>query len=446
MYGAQNQLISASLSTSSSTLGINLRESSDHDQNTEPNPNSTGWSVSPIATSPNTDIQNVDFVPDFPASLFLDIDWYTWSRARPPVRPGTIPELPMISKKRIDMGLSLQNAGPDLAMLFLSTRLVTTPVTHGFDLNPYREAKKSLARLEENGTISLILLQAMILIALYEYGHAIYPAAWMTVGSCARYSDIVGLAPGDFSALRQDTTWTEAEERRRVWWSVFILDKIVALGSRRRCVVTEPQVENRLPVDDDSWDCGEVGKAFGHSTSTPYQTQQSGFARLCQVPIYISRVIGFARSGSSAPCIPEITSLVNDLNGFALAVDRENTDWRLEASSSFLSSRALARSALFIALDRFTCPEKISVEPGYVGEQGTKSQEELDFDGEQRLPLEVASRQLHFMATNILPHIPTAEGDETQLHASSLVSPFIMDGIYAGAATLHLLVSLSQGS
>ncbi|KAK1700892.1 hypothetical protein BDP55DRAFT_688899 [Colletotrichum godetiae] len=370
-----------------------------------------------MATSPNTEIRDMDFGPGFPASLFLDIDWYTWSRARSPPsslmsvggsnitlqavlallgQENTIVEvsqkyfatihkwLPMISKKRLDMVLSLHNADPDPAMLFLSMRLVTTPFTHQVDLNPYREAKKFSAPLEENGTISLILLQAIMFIALYEYGHAI----------CSRLDD-------------------------------------------------EPQVENRL-LDDDSWDRGEVGKAFGHSTSTPYQTQQSGFARLCQVSISISQAIGFELSGSSAPCIPEITSLVNDPNGFALAVDTENTDWRLEASSSFLSSRALARYALFIALYRFTCPEKMSVEPGYAGEQGTKSQE-LDFQPQSLLTIEVASRQLHFMATNISPLIPATDGNETQLQASTLVYPFIMDGMYAGAATLHWLCGESGG-
>lgn len=101
------------------------------------------------------------------------------------------------------MGLPLQNAGPDLAMLFLAMKLITKPITPVPDLTLYHEAKTFLALLEGDGVISLLLIQAIILIAVYELGHAIYPAAWMTTGSCARYSDVLGIGPGDFTVLEQ---------------------------------------------------------------------------------------------------------------------------------------------------------------------------------------------------------------------------------------------------
>jgi hypothetical protein len=107
----------------------------------------------------------------------------------------------MVSKKRMDMGLGVQNAGPDLAMLFLGMKLVTTGDVDCVSL--YTTAKNFVARLESNGALSLLCLQAMVLVALYEYGHAIYPAAWMTVGSCARYADVLGLTPGDYPVLGQ---------------------------------------------------------------------------------------------------------------------------------------------------------------------------------------------------------------------------------------------------
>lgn len=101
------------------------------------------------------------------------------------------------------MGLSLQNAGPDLAMLFLGMKLVTAPATDVSDCSLYTTAKSFLAGLESSGSVSLFCLQAMILVALYEYGHAIYPAAWMTIGACARYADVLCLAPGDHPILGQ---------------------------------------------------------------------------------------------------------------------------------------------------------------------------------------------------------------------------------------------------
>lgn len=38
-----------------------------------------------------------------------------------------------------------------------------------------------------------------------------------------------------------------------MWWSIYILDKLVSIGSRRHCLVADPQPEGRLPVDDEVW-------------------------------------------------------------------------------------------------------------------------------------------------------------------------------------------------
>lgn len=53
-----------------------------------------------------------------------------------------------------------------------------------------------MVTLEASGAVSLIYLQAMTLMAVYEYSHSIYPAAWMTVGSCARLAELLGISPG----------------------------------------------------------------------------------------------------------------------------------------------------------------------------------------------------------------------------------------------------------
>lgn len=67
-----------------------------------------------------------------------------------------------------------------------------SPVTTGL----YMTIKQSLAALESSGHLSFLCLQAMTLVAAYEYGHAIYPAAWMTIGACSRYAAILGLSIG----------------------------------------------------------------------------------------------------------------------------------------------------------------------------------------------------------------------------------------------------------
>lgn len=87
-----------------------------------------------------------------------------------------------------------------LAMKLITWRLVSCPSPA--DTPIYQASKRLLSLVESAGSVSLLNLQAMILVALYEYGHCIYPAASMTVGACARYGEILGLpAHGDTCAV-----------------------------------------------------------------------------------------------------------------------------------------------------------------------------------------------------------------------------------------------------
>lgn len=107
---------------------------------------------------------------------------------------------PFISRKRMNLGLSLAHGGPDLALLFLAMKLITTTPDLGpsssssaADLPLYGTTRRFMALLEAAGTASILYLQAIVLVALYELGHAVYPAAWMSVGSCVRYATMLGL-------------------------------------------------------------------------------------------------------------------------------------------------------------------------------------------------------------------------------------------------------------
>ena len=88
------------------------------------------------------------------------------------------------------------DGGADLPLLYLSMKLITSQPRVGFEAVEnylYTASKRFLSLLESSGTASLLYLQALVLVALYEYGQGIYPAAWMTVGQCVRYADFIGL-------------------------------------------------------------------------------------------------------------------------------------------------------------------------------------------------------------------------------------------------------------
>lgn len=81
-------------------------------------------------------------------------------------------------------------------------------------------------------------------------------------GVCYSYRDLV--------------SWAEAEERRRVWWAVILLDRYVWLinrstlfspitypiryinigGGNRPFACNDAKLDDLLPMDEESWDKG----------------------------------------------------------------------------------------------------------------------------------------------------------------------------------------------
>lgn len=140
--------------------------------------------------------------------------------------------MPFISKKRVyDLYLpSPFQSRPDVVLLLLSLKLITTlPLTSPRNLRTplYHAVKHFHLQVEGSSTFSLPVLQAAVLLALYELGHAIYPAAFLSVGACARYAHALGISCSGPLQTRRVLTLVEVEERRRTWWAIVILDRLV---------------------------------------------------------------------------------------------------------------------------------------------------------------------------------------------------------------------------
>lgn len=140
--------------------------------------------------------------------------------------------LPMVSKKRTQ--LILQNPffelTPDFALLLLTMKLITqggSGSPQAAQTQLYSAVKKYLATVIANALISVQTVQSSLLVAAYEIGHAIYPAAYLTTGESVRLCH--GLGINDRRAapqmLRRTGAWAEIEERKRVWWAAMLLDR-----------------------------------------------------------------------------------------------------------------------------------------------------------------------------------------------------------------------------
>ncbi|KAJ9151976.1 Regulator of drug sensitivity 1 [Pleurostoma richardsiae] len=446
----------------------------------------------------------------FPSVVFLDIDAFKWAGLGIPKPPLDIPMevleilsdgegvqdaaskyfstihvwFPIISKKRMNLGIPLWDGGPDLAMLFLAMKLVTSPPLDGVapaDSLLYTASKRFAALLESSGAISMLYLQSLVLIALYEYGHGIYPSAWMTVGACVRYTEILGLPSYNESCLvlGQCTTWTESEERRRVWWAVFILDRVISLGSKKMCACEEPLDTYILPVDDIGWDEGDMTRCLQRPILTDISEPQSPFARLAQACLLISRALRHCREAkrgtlkkSGGSDVREATALTESLSQLCHILDDElaakssnPTSSGAETATGFLPSspdpppssalffsllapRCLALSAVVMILDIYSCPETQRDGPhGDYGEAGALSPERLVMQVQAIDGLREASEKIRGIGRSLAAAClspspsPSAGGAAGGEGASGLdrVSPLALDAVYCALATFHWL-------
>ena len=93
----------------------------------------------------------------------------------------------------------------------------------------YLKVKRLILLSELECKASLDLVQARLLLASFEFGHGIKPAAYVSIGSCARLAIMLGLDGGQLS----DEVLHSAcmEERRRTWWGIVILERYAYIES-----------------------------------------------------------------------------------------------------------------------------------------------------------------------------------------------------------------------
>lgn len=143
---------------------------------------------------------------------------------------------PIILKQRFYKHLlnPLTTPRADATLLFLCMKISVWAPQDEFQ-NPrtsaYLLAKRYLLELEMLGVFTLQTLQAGILLCLYEIGHGLYPSAYLSVGTCARYGIGLGLDKEALLPFRSPHSWLEAEEKKRTWWAILILDRSVSLGN-----------------------------------------------------------------------------------------------------------------------------------------------------------------------------------------------------------------------
>ncbi|KAK1462101.1 hypothetical protein CMEL01_14068 [Colletotrichum melonis] len=155
---------------------------------------------------------------------------------------------------------SLQSTpSAELASLILHILLITPVIPSA--LAPYNEPL--LPSLYDNCKLAFILLQKYsrghlqtiqsgLLLAIYEQGRGFVSDAYATLAICASLGHVTGL----YQSLNPATVFNEDEEKTRVWWAVFFLDRLDTYStgnSERAPLVRDARLGAMLPREDDAW-------------------------------------------------------------------------------------------------------------------------------------------------------------------------------------------------
>ncbi|VUC26603.1 unnamed protein product [Clonostachys rosea] len=277
---------------------------------------------------------------------------------------------PIISKTRLyrEIGNTGHSINADTALLLSALRL---HVQSSDDSDPssretYKAVKAFFAQVEVSNIISVRLLQAALLIALYEVSNAVYPMAYLTVGHCARIGHALGMharksAPQISPAPASST---ELEERNRTWWAVILLDRYVNVGGKSRPFACEDaRPDAYLPMDDGL----TLVQPLAVSTSTTVAA--SFFARTCQAAHLLSKVLRHLNDVDTDPEFRyqeaiQITRTVQALSSTILLEAEEQVEKTSDSTAHLVYCTAigLCFSALFCLYNEYSCIDKFTPE------------------------------------------------------------------------------------
>ena len=276
--------------------------------------------------------------------------------------------LPIIARERVHLDLSIPVEGisVDLGLLFLCMRLVgerLPPALQDPQTKFYVAVREYHFLVESAGILSLHLLQAGLLLAVYEFGHAIFPNAYITIGRCARIGHVMGIHHGASAPplLSPPTSWTEMEERSRVWWAVFLLDRLLNLGNPALPFsVQDPNQEDYLPCSEIRWSEGDLGIQDPLFFSSPTSVPAGCYARLCQTSHLLGRIMqhlnNHIRDDDSR--FQEVIQLNRSLQELSVVISAELNE---EQSMALHSAIALCYSGMMILNKPYSGIEPIGI-------------------------------------------------------------------------------------
>lgn len=102
---------------------------------------------------------------------------------------------------------------------------VPRPHDRSMQSSLYVTSKSIISLLEATSYHSVEVVQCRLLIAFYEMGHGIYPAAAASIGACAKMAHYAGFNHCSVLSSAKDEREILVEEKRRTLWALHNLDR-----------------------------------------------------------------------------------------------------------------------------------------------------------------------------------------------------------------------------
>ncbi|RMX71748.1 hypothetical protein D0869_15317 [Hortaea werneckii] len=342
---------------------------------------------------------------------------------------------PIVSYMRIHRFLNSSNevVAADSVAMFVAMHLVSNDTSREHQAETqavmYRSLKLALLNCEQHGQFTTNYLAALVLTCLYEMAHAIYPAAYFTVGACARTCFSMGIHDKRFATQlgKHADTWTEAEERRRLWWATLILERYINVGFMFRPISTHIIKPNEIiPASDEDWDRGELAVNPLLVMSIEARTNVAPFARTCQAAHLLGRVSQHINDHADPSDVDfhfqEADQLQRAASALLAIVQQEHSETESSLRHRHFSAMALCCSALLALYDVHSCIETEAIDSGGRDKGARMELQQIAIDGFKR----VSAVTLDL--TEEIQQTMAAQGLDR-------ISPFVMNALYQAAGT-----------
>ncbi|KAH0526015.1 hypothetical protein TsFJ059_009398 [Trichoderma semiorbis] len=158
------------------------------------------------------------------------------------------------------------------AITSLCARFSNDPrLGHGAEKTAYARQCRQVVILRSMESFSVENLQALTICSFDLIGGGRGPSAWSIVGSMTRTVEQLQLSVEEedqnkpltktlirrMNFLPRCRSWSETEERRRVFWNIFIMDRFCSIATGWNFSLTSADVKRRLPCEGSLWERGQ---------------------------------------------------------------------------------------------------------------------------------------------------------------------------------------------